>query len=173
MNTEKRKELQLKRKELQEKLESIEKQTKLDSYISILKECGLQKVNIPDVDIPKSQLFKDTWKYDPEIPIFKTFSYRQGNKLIDIKTFVIEWVKTNSNQSVLFSNDKLMNNKDWLEINSNELLLNFDSLFNKLDIEHNILMNKDSKDFLSICEFEEEVFIYKGKVKDEKIEYYS
>jgi len=173
MDADKRKYLELKRKELQDKFDNIEKQSILDAFILNLNEHGVQNLNILDFDLPKSQIINDTWKYDPVVPIFKTFNYRLGDRSTDVKAFIREWIETNSTQSILININKIVKKEDWLEINSNELLLNLDFLFDELDIEHDILVDKDSNGFLSISEFEDEVNIYKGKISDKQIKYYS
>jgi len=173
MDTDKRKYLEIKRKELQGKLDNIEKQSILDTFILDLNKHGVKDLNIFDFDLPKSQIIKDTWRYDPVVPVFKTFNYRLGNSPTDVKGFISEWIETNSTQTILINIDQIVKKEDWLEINSNELLLNLDLLFENLDIEHDILVDKDSNCFLSISEFEDEVNIYKGKISDKQIEYYS
>lgn len=173
MDVEKRRYLAQKRRDLLDSLMIDKKQLILASFISGLKQYGIEDVKVIQVQFPKSTILHDTWKYEPIVPISKKFNYRKGDNPTDVKNYVREWLERNSKQSVLINVNQLIKKGDWLEIFVSDLLLNFDLLFHKFDIEHSILVDKSDGTFLSICEFEDEVNIYKGLVSFEsQIEYY-
>lgn len=162
--------LKKKQFEFQEKLKLKSKIKNLDLFISKLQQnfdVEITKISFPFCEIASPN------KYDlpkkPEYTKFTIYSDESENEIIHIiKTWFIE----QKSNKFLIRNSNLIEENDWLEIDSKSLLNNFDIAFIDLNLFHTLIFSPTSKNFLNIFEFENEVVLYKGKIRNKEIKYY-
>jgi hypothetical protein len=162
--------LKKKQFEFQEKLKLKSKIENLELFISNLQQnfnVKITKISFPFCEIASPN------KYDlpekPEYTKFTIYSDESENEIIQI---IKNWFIEQKSNKFLIRNGNLIEENDWLEIDSKSLLNNFHIAIIDLNLFHTLIFSPTSKNFLNIFEFENEVVFYKGKIDNKKIKYY-
>lgn len=162
--------LKKKKLEFHKKHELVIKQKKLDSFISDLQERF--HVKITKISFPFSEIASPTLYNLPSEPKYMKFTINSPENENQIISIIKEWFTKQESKIFLIKNNHLIDNDDFLEIDSLSLLENFNSAILEFDLFHTLIFSPSSNNFINIFEFENEVIFYKGNISGEKIKYY-
>ena len=134
-------------------------------------ESGLVKIVSSEVNIEN---ILSPAKYDkPEKPIYTELRCKSTEEESNVKNVIKKWVLEQNSEKILIKNVLLIEKDDWMELNAELLLRNFDLLFDKLNILYTIMLAPENGNFINLFEFEYDVTFYKGIIKESEIKYYS
>lgn len=165
--------LKKKRTEYKNRIELEKRLNDLNDFLFALNsiESGLVKIVSSEVNIEN---ILNPAKYDkPEKPIYTELRCKSTEEELNVKNVIKKWVLEQNSEKILIKNVLLIEKDDWMELNAELLLRNFDLLFDKLDILYTIMLAPENGNFINLFEFEYDVTFYKGIIKESKIKYYS
>lgn len=165
--------LKKKRTEYKNRIELEKRLNDLNDFLFALNsiESGLVKIVSSEVNIEN---ILNPAKYDkPEKPIYTELRCKSTEEELNVKNVIKKWVLEQNSEKILIKNVLLIEKDDWMELNAELLLRNFDLLFDKLDILYTIILAPENGNFINLFEFEYDVTFYKGIIKESKIKYYS
>lgn len=160
--------LKSKQHEFHESFKIQSKHKNLNSFISLVQKQF--NVKITEASFPLSEIVSPV-RYDlPEEPKYTKFIIDTNET--EIIQLIKDWFAEQKSETFLIKNVNLINRDDWLEIDSQSLLENFNHAFIKFDLLHTLIFSPSSKNFINVFEFENEVIFYKGNISDKEIRYY-
>jgi len=165
--------LKQKRTEYKNRIELEKRSNDLNDFLIVLNsiESGLVKIVCSKVNI--DNIANPTIYDKPEKPIYTKLRYKSTEEKINVKNVIKKWVLEQNSENILIKSLLLIEKDDWLELNAESLLCDFDLLFDKLDILYTIMLVPESGNFINLFEFEYDVTFYKGVIKENEIKYYS
>lgn len=165
--------LKKKRTEYKNRIELEKRLNDLNDFLFALNsiESGLVKIVSSEVNIEN---ILSPAKYDkPEKPIYTELRCKSTEEESNVKNVIKKWVLEQNSEKILIKNVLLIEKDDWMELNAELLLRNFDLLFDKLNILYTIMLAPENGNFINLFEFEYDVTFYKGIIKESEIKYYS
>ncbi|MQP53753.1 MULTISPECIES: hypothetical protein [unclassified Flavobacterium] len=165
--------LKKKRTEYKNRIELEKRLSDLNEFLFALNriESGLVKIVSSEISI--DNIVSPAIYDKPEKPIYTELRYKSTEEELNVKNVIKKWVLEQNSKKILIKNVLLIEKDDWLELNAELLLRNFDLLFDKLDILYTIMLVPENGNFINLFEFEYDVTFYKGKIKENEIKYYS
>jgi hypothetical protein len=163
--------LKQKRTEYKAQIEHKKKQDNLNQFLSELNSLEINLASITSSDIDISNIANPALYNKPKLPLYKELRYKTKEEEFNVKNEIKQWILRQNSEHVLIKTEFLIENNDWLKLNAKSLYHNFDSLFEKLDILHTIMLSAKHGNFITLFEFENRVTIYQGKLQGNEIEY--
>ncbi|AUC75533.1 hypothetical protein [Olleya sp. Bg11-27] len=165
--------LKLKRAEYKNLINLEKKENALNQFLTELNnlESGLVKIISLDIDI--ENIAKPTLFNKPQKTIFTELRFKTIDEELYVQNEIKNWILEQKSDRILIKNEFLIDKTDWLEIKSGLLFRNFDLLFEKLNIVYTLMFSPENGNFINSFEFEHDVTIYKGNLKEKEIKYYS
>lgn len=165
--------LKQKRVDYKSRVDLEKRQNDLNQFLSELNSIESELVKISSSDINIKNIASPTLYDKPEYPIYTELRFKTNEEESNVKSLIRKWILEQNSERILCKNQLLINNNDWLEINAESLYRNFDLLFDKMDILYTIMLVPENGNFINLFEFEYDVTIYKGILKENEIKYYS
>ena len=172
-NTTRIEDLKLKRAEYKNRINLEQKENALNQFLTELNSWESELVKIVSLDIDTENIAQPTLIDKPEKPIYAELRFKTIDEELYVKNEIKNWILEQKSDRILIKNEFLINKTDWLEIKSESLFRNFDLLFDKLNIVYTLMFSPENGNFINSFEFEYDVTIYKGHLKEKEIKYYS
>lgn len=164
--------LKQKRIEYLNRINFEKKENALNVFLQKINSFDSELVRIISLEIDIENIAKPTLYNKPKKPIYIDLRYKTINEQSNVKCKIKNWILDQKTKTVLIKNDLLIGETDWLELNVEALIKNFDLLFYELNILYTLIFASEKASFINLFEFEDNVTIYTGKIDGENIKYY-
>ena len=164
--------LKQKRANYKSRVNLEKRENDLNQFLSELNNIEPELVKVSSCDIDIKSIASPNLYNKPESPVYTELRFKSIEEELNVKNTIRQWILEQTPKPVLCKNQLLIDDKDWLEINTESLNRNFDLLFDKLDILYTIMVVPENGNFINLFEFEFDVTIYKGTIKNNEIKYY-
>ncbi|MFD1015518.1 hypothetical protein [Winogradskyella rapida] len=165
--------LKLKRAEYKNRINIEKKENALNQFLTELNSLESELGKIVSLDIDIENIAQPTLIDKPEKPIYTELRFKTIEEELYVKNEIKNWILEQKSDRLLIKNELLIDRTNWLEIKSELLIRNFDLLFDKLNIIYTLMFSPENGNFINSFEFEYDVTIYKGNLKEKEIKYYS